>query len=92
MNINKGNRLSKKEYFTEVFTKVGHVFGVFIKDIIKGKTSRVKEKTNEELNISVWFIAFTWSCTRSIWFLRPMDNYYPLKAKKTKDFNFRVRY
>lgn len=28
----------------------------------------------------VWCIAFTWSCAKSFWFLRPTDDYYPLKA------------
>ena len=25
-------------------------------------------------------LAVTWSCTKSLWFLRPTDDYYPLKA------------
>lgn len=90
--INIGTRLRKKEHFTEVFTKAGHVFGIFIKiDIVKGVINKTSEKIKDELNISIWFITFTWSCTRSVWLLKPMDHYYPLKAKKTKDFNFRVR-
>lgn len=92
MKINIGSRLIKKEYFTEVFTIIGHVFGMFVKiDMTRGIISKVSEKIKDELNINVWFITFTWSCTRSIWLLKPMDYYYPLKVKKAKDFNFRLR-
>lgn len=71
---------------------IGHVFGIFIRiAIIKGIISKVSEKIKDELSINIWFITFTWSCTRSVWLLKPMDDYYPLKVKKTKDFNSRLR-
>lgn len=64
IKINIGNRLSRKEYFTEVFTIIGHVLGVFVRmDEIRGIISKIRESMNDELNTNIWFITFTWSCT-----------------------------
>lgn len=40
----------------------------------------MKINRNEELKI-IEFMAIAWSCTKSFWFLRPIDDYYLSKAK-----------
>lgn len=64
IKINIGNRLNKKERFTEVFTVIGHILGVFIIiDDASGIIKKIRDNINDELNINIWFITFTWSCT-----------------------------
>lgn len=54
MKINIGRRASRKECFTEVFTVIGHVFGIFATaDVIRGIISKISVRMNEELNSSI---------------------------------------
>lgn len=48
-------------------------------DEIKGYESTRKIRENDVLKASE-FIAIAWSCTKSFWFLRPIDDYYLSKA------------
>lgn len=48
-----------------------------------GRTSRVRTSRREDVIILVVCIASTWICTKSFWFLRPMDGFYPLEALET---------
>ena len=83
IKISRGKRLRKKEYLTEIITLVGHIFLGFIKsDKNKGSAKVISERINEELNINIRSITFTWGCTENFWFLRPMDCYYPLKVRR----------
>lgn len=45
----------------------------------------MKISKNEELKI-IEFIAIAWSCTKSFWFLRPIDDYYLSKAQVNQGF------
>lgn len=49
--------------------------------MINGIKSISSDNNIDELKISIRFITFTWSCTKSFWFLKPMDYYYPLKVE-----------
>lgn len=48
-------------------------------DEIKGYRRIRKISKNDVLKINE-FIALAWSCTKSFWFLRPIDDYYLSKA------------
>ena len=45
-----------------------------------GRISRVRTSRREDVIILVVCIASTWICTKSFWFLRPTDGFYPLEA------------
>lgn len=50
----------------------------------RGRTKRVIVRSSMEVIIVVVCIAFTWICTKSFWLLRPMDDFYPLKARVSR--------
>lgn len=82
--IKSGIRLIKKDSFTAVLTWVEDQEGfrgilVVVMDEINGYNRVRKINRNDVLKIS-GFIASAWSCTKSFWFLRPIDNYYLSKA------------
>ena len=80
--INKGIKLIKKEIFTAVFTCEDDQFGLSSlgeREEINGKARIIKIKRKDELKII--FIALAWSCTKSFWFLRPIDYYYLSRAE-----------
>lgn len=72
-----GNKLDIKAYLTEDLTKFGQ-FSFFRK---RGIVNNVKVRMKEELNNKFRSITFTWGCTKNFWYLKPMDNYYPLKVE-----------
>ena len=73
----RGRRLTRKANFTEVFTCVraqseGRGSGDRVERI--GYVRRKKMKIKHDVVITdVGSIATTWICTKSFWFLRPMD-------------------
>lgn len=49
------------------------------RDVINGNIRIIKMSKNDELKMV--FIALAWSCTKSFWFLRPIDYYYLSRAE-----------
>ena len=45
-----------------------------------GRIRRTRTSRSEDETMVVMCIASTWICTKSFWFLRPMDGFYPLEA------------
>ena len=45
-----------------------------------GRARRARTSRSDEVTILVMCIATTWICTKSLWFLRPTENFYPLEA------------
>ena len=81
--IHKGIKLTKKASLTAVFTCEvaqceGAGWGFMV--VITGRIRSVITKRREDVMMVVVNIAITWICTKSFWFLRPMDGYYPLIA------------
>lgn len=82
-NTNRGARLTKNASLTAVFTWdvaqwVGTGWGLRV--VRTGRTRRVRTSRSEDEMMVVMCIASTWICTKSFWFLRPMDGFYPLEA------------
>ena len=82
--MNSPTRLRKKALLTEVLTWASAQFwlsGEGRRVSARGavRTASVRVRLEERVSV-VKSIAFTWSCTKSFWFLRPTDDYYPLKA------------
>lgn len=75
--MNRGRRLTRKAIFTAVFTWVtAQVLwrGVGLREVSRGKIKSAKIIKREVFMASVVVcIATTWICTKSFWFLRPMD-------------------
>lgn len=88
--INRGSRLTKKDSWTAVFAWVraqSFFKGVGLSVVKIGYSSSAKITIKLELKIIVvGCIVFTWSCTKSFWFLRPMDDYYPSKTRGSQGF------
>lgn len=76
-NKKRGRRLTKKASFTAVFTCVRaqlSFWGRGLRVVRTGKISREKIMIRLEVIVMEGVcIATTWSCTKSFWFLRPMD-------------------
>ena len=76
-NRNRGSKLTKNAIFTEVLTwerAQVEASGVGVIEVITGYASSRKMTMRLEVIISgVGFIAATWICTKSFWFLRPTD-------------------
>ena len=75
-----------KASFTAVFTWVmaqelllGAGFRVPSRGISNSVSVVIREEENK---YTEGLIAATWSCTKSFWFLKPVDNYYPLGASR----------
>ncbi len=73
----RGSRLTKNAILTAVLACTDAHVGAFVSgervDKI-GSDSRTKIATRlEDIIRGVRHIAFTWSCTKSFWFLRPTD-------------------
>lgn len=45
-----------------------------------GRARRVRTSRSDDVTMVVMCIASTWICTKSFWFLRPTDGFYPLEA------------
>lgn len=92
---NRGNRLIKKENFTAVLASSRAQpsgFGVEERVVSTGRVRSTKIiRRDEDISKGVAGIAFTWSCTKSLWFLRPTDGYYPLKARESTGIQPEVR-
>ena len=82
--INKGARLTKNASLTAFFTcEVAQwgLTGLGLRVVRTGRTRRIRTSSNEDEIRVVMCIASTWICTKSFWFLRPMDGFYPLEAR-----------
>lgn len=78
--INRGNKLTANAVLTAVFTwVVAHwpFTGVGLIVVIRGYASMTKIRINDVVITRVVCIAPAWICTKSFWFLRPADDYYP---------------
>lgn len=79
-----GSRLTRNASFTAVFTWAraqwgGLGLGVMV--VRMGVISSVITIIRlEDIITGTMCIATTWSCTKSFWFLRPVDDCYPLGA------------
>lgn len=75
--IISGKRLTKNAVLTAVLTCVlahSGFFGFGSSVVSRGSIRIVRTKMSEDDIIKVVeFIASTWICTKSFWFLRPMD-------------------
>lgn len=75
--IIRGSRLIKNALLTAVFTWVraqSGFLGVGFRVRIRGYTRRPRVSMREDERIrGVMYIATTWICTKSFWFLRPVD-------------------
>lgn len=76
-NRKRGRRLTKKASLTAVFTWTSAhwlSFGAGERVEKTGRSRRAKIiRRVEDIIRGVGCIAFTWSCTKSFWFLRPTD-------------------
>lgn len=76
-NKKRGRRLIIKAILIEVFTDVEYWGGCCVVGVrveIRGRVSKIKMiKRLEDINKEVECIAAAWICTKSFWFLRPMD-------------------
>lgn len=81
MKVISGIRVMKNAIFTAVFVFIGvHVFGQVV---VSGSIRVIRAKRKVEF-ISV-VITFTWNCTKGLWFLKPVDYFYPLKVRELRD-------
>ena len=80
----RGRRLTKNAVFTVVLTcRDAHSgdFGSGSKVERIGSINKANIRSRPEVKTSVLDgIATTWICTKSFWYLRPMDDCYPLGA------------
>ena len=84
--INSGIRLTKKASMTAVFTwAVAQSAGTGrgFKVVRMGRIRSVITRRREDVIIDIG-IANTWICTKSFWFLKPVDNCYPILAWASK--------
>lgn len=82
-NTNKGARLTKNASLTAVFTwDVAQWGGTGwgLRVVRTGRIKRMRTSRSEDETRVVMCIASTWICTKSFWFLRPTDGFYPLEA------------
>lgn len=75
--IKRGRRLTKNAVFTAVFTCVRAQvswWGVGLRVVRRGRIRSVRVSNRLEVRAKVvGYIAATWICTKSFWFLRPTD-------------------
>lgn len=84
INRKSGSRLIRNASFTAVLTweraQCGCLgWGFMVVSVGYARSVKIVIKL-VDIIIGVKYIATTWSCTKSSWFLRPVDNYYPLEA------------
>ena len=81
----RGRRLTKNVVFTVVLTwSVAHsgVFGSGLRVVKIGRVKSTSTRIRLEAKINVLeCIATAWICTKSFWYLRPMDDCYPSVAR-----------
>lgn len=84
IKMKSGGRLTKNASFTALvaWVRAQPSFGAGEVSVFSsGKTKRVIVRSSIEVIVVVVCIAFTWICTKGVWLLRPMDYFYPLKAR-----------
>lgn len=89
-----GRRLTRNANFTAVFTDVSAQvlgFGAGERVVRRGRIRREK-MTKRLVDIAnvVRYIAFTWSCTKSFWFLRPADTLLSFKSPRGRRISTEV--
>ena len=88
MNRHRGRRLTKNASFTAVLTCVraqSGVGGLGERVVRMGNASRKKVTTRLVVIIrEVGCIAATWSCTKSFWFLRPVDELLSFRSETSE--------
>lgn len=82
MKETNGIKVMKNAIFTAVFVFIGvHVLGCA--GVVSGSISVIKARRKVEFISRV--ITFTWNCTKGLWFLKPVDYFYPLKVRELRD-------
>lgn len=85
-NRARGSKLTRKAHFTAVFTwRRAHVIGrgLGLRVVRTGRNNSDKIIIREEVIIrDEACIAATWSCTKSLWFLRPTDELLSFRSGK----------
>ena len=61
--------------------------GFGLRVVRTGRVRRVRTKRREVVVTVMMYIATTWICTKSFWFLRPTDGCYPLVAEGASGSN-----